>query len=166
MTATASSQPRPAEPAVQPAPPHASGFWILTLGTLGVVYGDIGTSPLYALKESLSAAAGGRRRHPRDGVRDRVADPVGADLHRHDQVRAVHPARRQQRRGRHAHADGARAEGHGPQRARHHPARHDRRRPVLWRRHHHAGDLGALGRRGPDARQRPPSSTMSCRSAS
>ncbi|MBZ6075602.1 potassium transporter Kup [Microvirga sp. WGZ8] len=31
---------------------------MLTLGTLGVVYGDIGTSPLYALKESLSAAAG------------------------------------------------------------------------------------------------------------
>ncbi|WP_445504696.1 potassium transporter Kup [Microvirga sp. G4-2] len=39
--------------------PHGSGFWILTLGTLGVVYGDIGTSPLYALKESLSAAAAG-----------------------------------------------------------------------------------------------------------
>nr|WP_244470267.1 potassium transporter Kup [Microvirga vignae] len=32
---------------------------MLTLGTLGVVYGDIGTSPLYALKESLSAAAAG-----------------------------------------------------------------------------------------------------------
>jgi KUP system potassium uptake protein len=27
--------------------------WILTLGSLGVVYGDIGTSPLYALRESL-----------------------------------------------------------------------------------------------------------------
>ena len=27
------------------------------MGSLGVVYGDIGTSPLYALKESLSAAA-------------------------------------------------------------------------------------------------------------
>ncbi len=59
MTATASSQPRPEEPAVQQAPQHASGFWLLTLGTLGVVYGDIGTSPLYALKESLSAAAAG-----------------------------------------------------------------------------------------------------------
>ncbi|ANY77142.1 potassium transporter Kup [Microvirga ossetica] len=58
MTAAASSQPRPAEPAVQPAAPH-TGFWTLTLGTLGVVYGDIGTSPLYALKESLSAAAAG-----------------------------------------------------------------------------------------------------------
>jgi len=30
----------------------------LTLGSVGVVYGDIGTSPLYAFRESLSAAAG------------------------------------------------------------------------------------------------------------
>ena len=31
-----------------------------TLGALGVVYGDIGTSPLYALKEAARAAAHGR----------------------------------------------------------------------------------------------------------
>src|SRR5262245_56336638 len=30
----------------------------LTLGALGVVYGDIGTSPLYALRECFSAHAG------------------------------------------------------------------------------------------------------------
>src|SRR5262245_66461169 len=30
-----------------------------TLGALGVVYGDIGTSPLYALKEAVKAASGG-----------------------------------------------------------------------------------------------------------
>ena len=30
-----------------------------TLGALGVVYGDIGTSPLYALKEAAKAAAHG-----------------------------------------------------------------------------------------------------------
>ena len=59
MTATASSQPRPAEPTAQPGTPHPSSLWLLTLGTLGVVYGDIGTSPLYALEESLSAAAAG-----------------------------------------------------------------------------------------------------------
>ena len=35
-----------------------SPFWILALGSIGVVYGDIGTSPLYALKESLTAARG------------------------------------------------------------------------------------------------------------
>jgi KUP system potassium uptake protein len=28
-------------------------FWVLLLGSLGVVYGDIGTSPLYAFKESF-----------------------------------------------------------------------------------------------------------------
>jgi KUP system potassium uptake protein len=30
-----------------------SSQWTLTLGSIGVVYGDIGTSPLYALRESL-----------------------------------------------------------------------------------------------------------------
>ena len=30
-----------------------------TLGALGVVYGDIGTSPLYALKEAVKATSGG-----------------------------------------------------------------------------------------------------------
>src|SRR5882672_10657571 len=33
--------------------------WTLGLGSIGVVYGDIGTSPLYALKESLTAASAG-----------------------------------------------------------------------------------------------------------
>ena len=49
------------------APPEASypeghtkvGFWTLLLGSIGVVYGDIGTSPLYAFKESIAAAAAG-----------------------------------------------------------------------------------------------------------
>jgi KUP system potassium uptake protein len=34
-------------------------FWGLTLGCVGVVYGDIGTSPLYAMRESVLAATGG-----------------------------------------------------------------------------------------------------------
>jgi KUP system potassium uptake protein len=34
------------------------GFWALTLGCIGVVYGDIGTSPLYAFRESILAATG------------------------------------------------------------------------------------------------------------
>ena len=38
---------------------HKQPFWVLSLGSIGVVYGDIGTSPLYALKESLSAASAG-----------------------------------------------------------------------------------------------------------
>ena len=32
---------------------------LLMLGALGVVYGDIGTSPLYAFREALHAASGG-----------------------------------------------------------------------------------------------------------
>jgi KUP system potassium uptake protein len=31
-------------------------FWALALGSIGVVYGDIGTSPLYALREAVNAA--------------------------------------------------------------------------------------------------------------
>src|SRR5215203_3627628 len=59
MTAPLSGEPGRGEVAGDPAALRGSSFWTLTLGTLGVVYGDIGTSPLYALKESLSAAAAG-----------------------------------------------------------------------------------------------------------
>src|ERR1700760_3953113 len=46
--------PRPGEAA------HTKGLPIAaTLGALGVVYGDIGTSPLYALKEAAKAATHG-----------------------------------------------------------------------------------------------------------
>ena len=38
--------------------PHAAQFWPLTLGAIGVVYGDIGTSPLYAVREAVTAAIG------------------------------------------------------------------------------------------------------------
>jgi KUP system potassium uptake protein len=38
---------------------HASAnLWPLVVGSIGVVYGDIGTSPLYAFREALLAAAG------------------------------------------------------------------------------------------------------------
>ncbi len=37
------------------------GYGALALGALGVVYGDIGTSPLYALRETLLAATGGEQ---------------------------------------------------------------------------------------------------------
>src|SRR5438067_3853015 len=36
----------------------ASSFWGLTLGSIGVVFGDIGTSPLYAFREAVAGAAG------------------------------------------------------------------------------------------------------------
>ena len=43
----------PAEPRT-----HAS-FVALTIGSIGVVYGDIGTSPLYAFREAVHAASHG-----------------------------------------------------------------------------------------------------------
>jgi len=36
------------------------GFWSLTLGSIGVVFGDIGTSPLYAFREAVAGAAEGQ----------------------------------------------------------------------------------------------------------
>src|SRR5919112_739207 len=42
--------------------PEAHGrasFWTLMVGSIGVVYGDIGTSPLYAFRESIAAASDG-----------------------------------------------------------------------------------------------------------
>src|SRR6201982_2236522 len=43
-------------------PAKANGrttFWALTIGSVGVVYGDIGTSPLYAFREAVNAATAG-----------------------------------------------------------------------------------------------------------
>ena len=37
---------------------QARQFWPLTLGAVGVVYGDIGTSPIYAFREAVVAATG------------------------------------------------------------------------------------------------------------
>ena len=37
-----------------------AGFWALTLGSIGVVFGDIGTSPLYAFREAVGGAAHGQ----------------------------------------------------------------------------------------------------------
>src|SRR6201746_1430297 len=37
-----------------------SGFWALTLGSIGVVFGDIGTSPLYAFREAVTHGAAGQ----------------------------------------------------------------------------------------------------------
>ena len=52
-----------------PAARRAGGAAALTLGALGVVYGDIGTSPLYTIKEVLN---------PANGVQLNVTDIVGA----------------------------------------------------------------------------------------
>jgi KUP system potassium uptake protein len=49
-----------AVPAQQPGPAHAASsrrLFALTLTALGVVYGDIGTSPLYTIRECFYRAA-------------------------------------------------------------------------------------------------------------
>ena len=43
-----------------PFPAQRPALWKLTLGSVGVVYGDIGPSPLYAFKEAATAAAAGK----------------------------------------------------------------------------------------------------------
>src|SRR4029079_12329744 len=53
--------------------PHVNGkarsnFWLLALGSIGVVYGDIGTSPLYALREAVVAAVGADGAPTREAV--------------------------------------------------------------------------------------------------
>ena len=95
-------------------------------------------------------AAHGRGDHRRD-----VAAHLCADLHGHGQICAVPHARRQPRRRRHTVADGACAVGAGEARPHRLPARRRRRRAFFGRRDHHAGDLGALGRRGPRSRHGP-----------
>jgi len=54
-------------------PAHANGkaptgFGLLTLGSIGVVYGDIGTSPLYAFREAVMAAVGANGTPTREAV--------------------------------------------------------------------------------------------------
>ena len=53
MTASAT----PADPPAETGP-HGS-FAMLVMGSIGVVYGDIGTSPLYAFREAVHSAAHG-----------------------------------------------------------------------------------------------------------
>ena len=131
----------------------------LSLGALGVVYGDIGTSPLYAHQASASS----RQAHaPVDGRRDRqrarraVAVLLVADARRRRQVPRLHHARRQQGRGRHPRARGARAaaraDAHARARSRPRCCSPLRRGAALRRRRDHAGDLGARRGRGPRRR--------------
>ena len=57
--AVAASAPRSAEPeGIRPTGHHHAGIAALTLGALGVVFGDIGTSPLYALQTVFHADHG------------------------------------------------------------------------------------------------------------
>ena len=67
--AAASNSQTPADKLVAPAHPHPAaagegghvkaGKWGLIIGAIGVVFGDIGTSPLYAMREALAHSKGG-----------------------------------------------------------------------------------------------------------
>ena len=61
MTAPVPEAPAAAAAACAPAPPttaHGGSLAVLALAALGVVYGDIGTSPLYAIKECFAGDYG------------------------------------------------------------------------------------------------------------
>lgn len=73
MTTTSPPSPNAAPAATHPGhgadSAKSAGFWALALGAIGVVYGDIGTSPLYAFRESIAHLA-------RDGAVSR-AEVIG-----------------------------------------------------------------------------------------
>ena len=50
--------PLAAVPAIPVKPAHKGAYWMLAIGSLGVVFGDIGTSPLYAFRSALSTMEG------------------------------------------------------------------------------------------------------------
>ena len=82
----------PSLPPAAPVPPDASGnghghgrskesLGALALGALGVVYGDIGTSPLYALKETIAVATGsGGSGHGVPGGAGAAVAPISPEL--------------------------------------------------------------------------------------
>jgi KUP system potassium uptake protein len=57
MSEVARDADRPLNGASTEARASSAGFWGLVLGSVGVVYGDIGTSPLYAFKVAAVAAS-------------------------------------------------------------------------------------------------------------
>jgi KUP system potassium uptake protein len=59
MTTTPDTLPHQVATTEHHEKPAKTSFWKLTLGSVGVVYGDIGTSPLYAFREAAKAGAGG-----------------------------------------------------------------------------------------------------------
>jgi KUP system potassium uptake protein len=56
----------PSHPGVAPNAHHKASLATLTLGALGVVFGDIGTSPLYTLRECLHGTSGAAAPTPDD----------------------------------------------------------------------------------------------------
>ena len=110
-----------------------------------------------ALRVARSHRRGQRARgyrQPAGGARRALADPVGADRRGDAEIRRHPAARRQQRRGRHAGADGAGATRGRQGRRRDRAARHHLWRAVLRRRGPDPGAVGAVGDRRHQARYR------------
>ena len=140
---------------------HASGhrraFLATALAALGVVYGDIGTSPLYAMQGVLRTASTASPPTPRRTCSASSRSSSGRSTSWSSlKYLDLRHARRQPRRGRHPRAARAAAARGAPSgRARGAllialgPVR---RGAALRRRHDHAGDLGARRGRGPRGR--------------
>ena len=149
---------------------HApGGMRTLTLAALGVVYGDIGTSPLYTMREAFGHAGGLQLSEPAVlGVLSLVFWSLilivtlkyvvlilRADNRGEGGVLALGTLAARAVGDRSRHSAGA-----GPR-----PLA-GRAGAVLRRRPDHAGDLGARRRRGPGDRRTRRSSPTSCRSPS
>ena len=159
------------ERAAERANGHHAGFWTLCLGSVGVVYGDIGTSPLYAFREAVLAGT-----HHTGATREVVIAVLSLIIwalnsHCHSQICPPSPARGQSRGRRHALPHGACPQGAGR------PVGHgavepdlpdgDRCRiPILRRRDDHAGHLRPVGGRGPQGDHSVASTSSCCRSRS
>ncbi len=71
-----------------------ASFAALTVGSIGVVYGDIGTSPLYALREAVMAASAGGAVTRAAVLGSRLPDPLGIDDRGHPEICCDPAARR------------------------------------------------------------------------
>ena len=131
----------------------SAGFWALTLGSVGVVYGDIGTSPLYALREAVTAAVGAGNPASEPAVLGILSLIIWALLIvvTAKYVLILLRADNNGEGGTLALMALASRE-RGPPRTGGHPARHHQRRAVLRRCDDHTGALGSVRRRGPENR--------------
>ena len=161
-------------PAPEEKPPrvrrrHHKGMAALSLGALGIVFGDIGTSPLYALQTVFAADQHAVR--PTEAGVYGVISLVFWAVTIIVSIKYVMFIMRADNDGeggimalialiRNVGLEAPRGAG----RARR--ARHLRRLAVLRRRDDHAGDLGAVGGRGDRGRRARRSTRSSCRSRS
>ena len=123
----------------------------LLLATIGVVFGDIGTSPLYALKETF---AGHHPIHVTQASVLGVLSLIFWTIIMLVSIKYVIVIMRADNQGEGGSlallALRQRADGGRPRRLVHHLAGHLRRGAVLRRQHDHAGDLGAVRGRRPE----------------